>query len=95
MRQKPDSAGPSLGGPALDSPGKAQWTRVKSGEDFDLVIGFLGFWALVLLVITVAAELTAQPALGWALGLLALLLALWGMLRLRRRLPARTSRRVG
>ncbi|UKA59069.1 hypothetical protein [Arthrobacter sp. FW306-2-2C-D06B] len=89
MTHTPDSAGPSLGGPA-----KEQHSRVKSAEDFDLVIGFLGFWALVLLVITVAAELTAQPALGWALGLLAVLLALWGMLRLRRRLPARTSRRI-
>nr|WP_306864400.1 hypothetical protein [Arthrobacter bambusae] len=89
MTHTPDSAGPSLGGPA-----KEQNTRVKSAEDFDLVIGFLAFWALVLLVITVAAELTAQPALGWALGLLAVVLALWGMLRLRRRLPARTSRRI-
>lgn len=67
--------------------------RVRSGEDFDFIIGFLGFWAMVLLVVTVVMELTAQPALGWALGLLALLLALWGMLRLRRRLPARTGRR--
>jgi hypothetical protein len=38
-------------------------------------------------------EVTAQPALGWALGLLAVLLALWGMIRLRRRLPARTGQR--
>ncbi|MBT8160597.1 hypothetical protein KKI43_09130 [Arthrobacter sp. GN70] len=78
----------------MGSPAKERHTRVQSAEDFDLVIGFLGFWALVLLVITVAAELTSQPALGWALGLLALLLALWGMLRLRRRLPARTTRRI-
>lgn len=86
--QSPDSAGP-LAGPARE-----HHTRVKSAEDFDLVIGFLGFWALVLLAITVAAELSAQPALGWAMGLLAVILALWGMLRLRRRLPARTSRRI-
>ena len=31
----------------------------------------------------------AQPALGWALGLLATLLAIYGMVRLRRKLPAR------
>lgn len=68
--------------------------RVHSAEDLDIVLGFLGFWALVLLVVTVAAELTAQPALGWALGLLAVLLAMWGLLRLRRSLPPRTSRRV-
>ncbi|WP_314215512.1 hypothetical protein [Pseudarthrobacter equi] len=63
--------------------------RVRSGEDFDIIIGFLGFWALVLLVVTVWMEVTAQPALGWALGLLATLLALYGMIRLRRRLPDR------
>ncbi|CAH0238510.1 hypothetical protein SRABI83_02818 [Arthrobacter sp. Bi83] len=67
--------------------------RVRSGEDFDIIIGFLGFWAVVLLVFTVWMELTAQPALGWALGLLAILLALYGMIRLRRRLPARTATR--
>jgi hypothetical protein len=61
----------------------------RSGEDFDIIIGFLGFWALVLLVVTVWMEVTAQPALGWALGLLATLLALYGMVRLRRKLPAR------
>jgi hypothetical protein len=61
----------------------------RSGEDFDVIIGFLGFWAVVLLVVTVWMEVTAQPALGWALGLLATLLAIYGMVRLRRKLPAR------
>ncbi len=67
--------------------------RVRSGEDFDIIIGFLGFWALVLLAVTVWMEVTAQPAVGWALGLLATLLALYGMIRLRRRLPGRTGAR--
>ncbi len=67
--------------------------RVRSGEDFDIIIGFLGFWALVLLAVTVWMEVTAQPALGWALGLLGTLLALYGMIRLRRRLPGRTATR--
>lgn len=62
---------------------------VRSGEDFDIIIGFLGFWAVVLLVVTVWMEITGQPALWWALGLLATLLAVYGMLRLRRKLPAR------
>jgi uncharacterized protein (DUF983 family) len=61
----------------------------RSGEDFDIIIGFLGFWAVVLLVVTVWMEVTGQPALWWALGLLATLLAIYGMLRLRRRLPER------
>jgi hypothetical protein len=67
--------------------------RVRSGEDFDIIIGFLGFWAVVLLVVTVWMEVTAQPALGWALGLLAVLAAIYGMVRLRRRLPGRTATR--
>ena len=67
--------------------------RARSGEDFDIIIGFLGFWAVVLLAVTVWMEVTAQPALGWALGLLATLLALYGMVRLRRGLPARTATR--
>jgi hypothetical protein len=72
------------------TPGAGGGRRLlRSGEDFDIIIGFLGFWALVLLVVTVWMEVTAQPALGWALGLLATLLALYGMVRLRRRLPER------
>ncbi len=72
---------------------RSEHKRARSGEDFDIIIGFLGFWAVVLLVVTVWMEVTAQPALGWALGLLAILLALYGMIRLRRRLPARTATR--
>nr|WP_074589535.1 hypothetical protein [Arthrobacter cupressi] len=68
--------------------------KVRSGEDLDILIGFLAFWTLVLLATTIWMELTAQPALGWALGLLASVLALWGLVRLRRRLPARTGRRL-
>ena len=67
--------------------------KVRSGEDFDIIIGFIAFWAIVLLVITVWMEVTAQDALGWALGLLAAVLALYGMIRLRRRLPNRTATR--
>ncbi|MDJ0354912.1 MAG: hypothetical protein M3021_02345 [Actinomycetota bacterium] len=58
-----------------------------------MILGFLGFWGLVLLAITVWMEFTGQPALGWATGLLAVVLAFWGLLRLRRRLPDRRARR--
>ncbi|MDQ0754432.1 hypothetical protein [Arthrobacter sp. B3I4] len=80
---------------AGDNQGEVRRThrRVRSGEDFDIIIGFLGFWAVVMLAVTVWMEVTAQPALGWALGLLATLLALYGMIRLRRRLPQRTATR--
>jgi len=68
--------------------------KVRSGEDFDIIIGFLGFWALILLVVTVFREVTGQPALLPAMILLVVVLAIWGMLRLRRRLPPRTARRL-
>lgn len=68
-------------------------TRQKSGEDFDIIIGFLGFWALLLFGVTVWLEVTGQPALIWALGLLLVCLGLWFMVRLRRKLPERRSRR--
>lgn len=67
--------------------------KVRSGEDFDILIGFLGFWALILFVVTVFMELTGKPALLPAMILLALVLAIWGMIRLRRRLPPRTAGR--
>jgi hypothetical protein len=67
--------------------------KVRSGEDFDILIGFVGFWALVLFVLTAFREVTGGPALLPALILLVLVLAMWGMLRLRKRLPPRTSRR--
>lgn len=68
-------------------------SRQKSGEDFDIIIGFLGFWAVVVFGVTVWNELTGGPALVWAMGLLALCLVLWGMIRLRAKLPARRGRR--
>jgi len=72
---------------------KPDLKKIRSGEDFDLLIGFLGFWALVLFVVTLFLEVTGKPALLPAMILLVVVLALWGMIRLRRRLPARASRR--
>ena len=77
-------------GPASSKP---DVRKIRSGEDFDILIGFLGFWALVLFAVTVFKELTGKPALLPAMILLGLVLLLWGMVRLRRRLPARSSRR--
>lgn len=67
--------------------------KQRSAEDFDMIIGFLGFWALVLLVVTAFLEVTGRPALVSAMILLVVVLAIWGMVRLRRRLPPRTARR--
>jgi len=68
--------------------------KVRSGEDFDVLIGFLGFWALILFVVTAYLELTGKPALLPAMILLVVVLAIWGMVRLRKRLPPRTARRM-
>jgi hypothetical protein len=89
---------PARNGADADSGGKPgglhiPTSRQKSAEDFDIIIGFLGFWTVILFGITVWQELTGQPALIWAGGLLAACLGLWGMIRLRRRLPARRGRR--
>ena len=67
--------------------------RLRSGEDFDIIIGFLGFWALVLFVLTAFLEVTGKPALLPAMILLAVVLAILAMVRLRKRLPARRAGR--
>lgn len=61
----------------------------RSGEDFDILIGIIGFWALVLVVVTIWAEVTDQSGLWWAVGLLATVLALAGLVRIRKKLPER------
>jgi len=63
---------------------------MRSAQDLDILIGMLGFWTLVLFIATVWTEIGGGDALGWALGLLAAVLAMWGLIRLRRRLPSRT-----
>ncbi|MEO8220625.1 MAG: hypothetical protein ABI563_07555 [Specibacter sp.] len=87
-----------MGRTAGKQPGKPDGLHIptskqKSAEDFDIIIGFLGFWAVVLFGVTVWLEITGQPALMWALGLLLVCLGLWGTIRLRRKLPARRGRR--
>lgn len=67
--------------------------RQRSAEDFDIIIGFLGFWGLILFVVTAVLEVTGKPALLPAMILFVVVLAVWGMLRLRRTLPARTAGR--
>ncbi|GAB3279954.1 hypothetical protein GCM10027449_20660 [Sinomonas notoginsengisoli] len=52
-------------------------------EQFEIFMGFLAFWGLILLGLTVWLEVTGQFALGWALGLLAVVLAMVGIWALR------------
>ena len=83
----------------MEEPESSDWVpnpkRVRSGEDLDILIGFLGFWALLLFAFTAFREVTGGPALLPALILLVLVLAMWAIMRLRRRLPPRTTRRIG
>jgi uncharacterized membrane protein YGL010W len=67
--------------------------KQRFAEDFDIIIGLLGFWGLVLLAATVVPEVRGRPALAPALLLLVVVLAIWGTLRLRRGLPRRTASR--
>ncbi|NUU04969.1 hypothetical protein [Leifsonia sp. C5G2] len=60
-----------------------------SREVVDVGLGFVGFFSVAFLGITVFCELTGEPALGWALTLLVLVLAFIGLLQLRRRIIAR------
>ncbi|MFP3464227.1 hypothetical protein [Leifsonia sp. SIMBA_070] len=60
-----------------------------SREMVDVGLGFVGFFAVAFFGITLFCELTGEPALGWALTLLALVLAFIGLLQLRRRILAR------
>ncbi|WP_415853553.1 hypothetical protein [Sinomonas sp. G460-2] len=65
--------------------------RLSSGprkavvEQFELFFGILAFWGLVLFGITVWLEVTGQPALGWALGLAAIVVAMAGLWAVRRK----------
>ena len=54
-------------------------------------LGFVGFFGVVFLLVTVFCELTGRPALGWALTLLACVLALAVLARWRVRVLRRTA----
>jgi len=62
----------------------------------DTLLGFTGFFALVLLAVTIICELTGRPALGWALTLLGLVVVIALLVRRRgavvRRHDASTGR---
>lgn len=67
-------------------------STVRAVEHLDIALGFLGFWAVVLVVVVIWEQLSGQNAAGWALLLAALTVLVWLMLRLRRRLHGSTGR---
>ncbi|GAB3565299.1 hypothetical protein [Spelaeicoccus albus] len=60
--------------------------RASSRRQFlDVLIGFVGFFGIVVFVATVAAEITGRPALSWALGLLGIVAVELALVTARRR----------
>lgn len=59
-----------------------------SRELVDVGLGFVGFFGIVFVIITAVCELTAQPALTWALISLVLVVAFIALLQARRRIAA-------
>jgi cytochrome c-type biogenesis protein CcmH/NrfF len=57
-------------------------------EMVDVGIGIVGFFAFAFLIVTIVTELMGADALGWALTLLALVLALVLLWQARRRIVA-------
>ena len=57
-------------------------------ELVDVGLGFVGFFAFAFLIVTIGYEVAGQPALGWALTLLALVLILIALWQGRRRITA-------
>lgn len=57
-------------------------------EFVDLGLGFVGFFAVVFVIITASCELTGQPALAWALISLVLVVIFIALLQARRRIQA-------
>ncbi|MCU1584753.1 MAG: hypothetical protein JWM49_1309 [Microbacteriaceae bacterium] len=68
---------------------------VTPTHQVDLLIGFTGFFAIMFFIITVVCELTGQPALTWALVLLALVGVLALLWRRRTRILRTASESAG
>jgi hypothetical protein len=69
----------------------ARMSPEKPTDRADVMIGFLGAFAALFLIITVACEVTGRPALTYALILLALVVALALELRHRGAIVRRTT----
>jgi hypothetical protein len=59
--------------------------RERIAENVDILIGFLGFFVVLLVVVIITMEVNGQNAAMWSVGLLGVVLAIWGLLKVRRR----------
>jgi membrane protein implicated in regulation of membrane protease activity len=69
----------------------AQRAPLRPTSRIEEAIGFVGCFGLLFLAVTVFCELTGRPALGWALTLLAAVVAIVLLDRWRRRVLHRTA----
>lgn len=66
---------------------RTERARVSQKRQFlDVLIGFVGFFGVVVFIATIAAEIAGRPALAWALGLLAIVVAEAALIAARRRI---------
>lgn len=59
--------------------------KERLAENLDILIGFLGFFAAVLVVVIIAIQLRGDNAAMWSVLLLAIVLSMWGLFRVRQR----------
>lgn len=65
---------------------RARAPRSSTARQYlDVLIGFVGFFGVVVFIATVAAEVNGRPALSWALGLLGIVAAELLLVAARRR----------
>lgn len=59
--------------------------KERLAENLDILIGFLGFFAVVLVVVIIAVQLRGDNAAMWSVVLLAIVLSMWGLIKKRPR----------
>lgn len=57
----------------------------RKAENLDILIGFLGFFAVALVVVIIAMEISGRNAAMWSVALFGVVLSIWGLFRVRRR----------
>lgn len=63
--------------------------RNRKQENLDILLGFLGFFGVVLVVVIIASELNGRNAAPWSLTLLGVVLTSWALYRARQRSTTR------
>ncbi|WP_051478852.1 hypothetical protein [Arthrobacter sp. H5] len=64
----------------------------RKAENLDILIGFLGFFAIALVVVIIAMEVSGQNAALWSIILLGVVLAIWRLFRARQKNNTKEAR---